>query len=177
VDSQSVKTTGVGGEERGYDGGKKTKGRKRHLLVDTEGFVLKAKLHSAKVMDWDGIKALLQRADEHFPRLKHLWVDAGYRGEDKGKDWVEKTLGWSVDLVELPRKPASKEVLMAWAEQWLHEGVVVAWEKLMPPKGFVVLPRRWVVERSFAWICHNRRMSLGITRGYVQVVKHSYMLR
>jgi putative transposase len=48
---------------------------------------------------------------------------------------------------------------MAWAEQWLHEGVVVDWGKLMPPKGFVVLPRRWVVERSFAWICHNRRMS------------------
>jgi putative transposase len=59
VDSQSVKTTGVGGEERGYDGGKKIKGRKRHLLVDTEGFVLKAKVHSAKVMDWDGIKTLL----------------------------------------------------------------------------------------------------------------------
>jgi putative transposase len=159
VDSQSVKTTGVGGEERGYDGGKKTKGRKRHLLVDTEGFVLKVKLHSAKVMDWDGIKTLLQRADEQFPRLKHLWVDAGYRREDKGKEWVEKTFGWSVDLVERPKKPAPKEVLMAWAEQWLHEGVVVDWEKLMPPKGFVVLPRRWVVERSFAWICHNRRMS------------------
>ena len=52
VDSQSVKTTGVGGEERGYDGGKKVKGRKRHLLVDTEGFVLKAKVHSAKAMDY-----------------------------------------------------------------------------------------------------------------------------
>ena len=75
VDSQSVKSTGVGGEERGYDGGKKIKGRKRHLLVDTEGIVLRAKVHSAKVMDWDGIKTLLQRADEHFPRLKHLWVD------------------------------------------------------------------------------------------------------
>ena len=91
--------------------------------------------------------------------IEHLWVDAGYRGEDKGKEWVEKTFGWSVDLVERPKKPAPKEVLMAWAEQWLHEGVVVDREKLLPPKGFVVLPRRWVVERSFAWICHNRRMS------------------
>ena len=53
VDSQSVKSTAVGGEERGYDGGKKVKGRKRHLLVDTEGFVLKAKVHSAKVMDFE----------------------------------------------------------------------------------------------------------------------------
>ena len=64
-----------------------------------------------------------------------------------------------MDLVERPRKPAPKEVLMTWAEQWLDEGVVVDWEKLLPPKGFVVLPRRWVVERSFAWISHNRRMS------------------
>ncbi len=48
---------------------------------------------------------------------------------------------------------------MAWAEQWLHEGVVVDWEKLMPPKGFVVLPRRWVVERTLSWIDQQRRMS------------------
>jgi hypothetical protein len=74
----------VGGEERGFDGGKKVKGRKRHLLVDTEGFVLEAKVHSAKVMDYEGIKRLLHRAKERFPRLRHLWLDAGYRGEDKG---------------------------------------------------------------------------------------------
>ena len=80
VDSQSVKSTGVGGEQRGYDGGKKVKGRKRHLLVDTQGLVLKAKVHAANIMDWDGIKMLLERAEVEFPRLKHLWLDAGYPG-------------------------------------------------------------------------------------------------
>jgi putative transposase len=159
VDSQSVKSTGVGGDQRGYDGGKKVKGRKRHLLVDTEGMVLKARVHSAKVMDYEGIKILLEGADETFPRLSHLWLDAGYRGEDKGADWVQKTLGWSVDLVERPRKPAPKEVLMAWAKEWEREGMSVDWQKLLPPRGFVVLPRRWVVERTIAWIDHNRRMS------------------
>ena len=90
---------------------RRSKAEKRHLLVDTEGFVLKAKVHSAKVMDYEGIKTLLRQADGVFPRLCHLWLDAGYRAEDKGKDWVEKTLGWSVDFVERPRKPALKEVL------------------------------------------------------------------
>ena len=149
----------MGGEERGYDGAKKVKGRKRHLLVDTEGFVLKAHVHSAKVMDHEGIKALLRGADRRFPRLPHLWVDAGYRGEDKGADWVKKTLGWSVDLVERPRKPAPKDVLMAWAREWAKEGVKVDWKKLLPPEGFLVLPRRWVVERTIAWIDQQRRMS------------------
>jgi putative transposase len=159
VDSQSVKSSGVGGEERGYNGGKKVKGRKRHLLVDTECFVLRVKIHSAKVMDYEGIKTLLLRAQERFPRLSHLWVDTGYRGEDKGKDWVEKALGWSVDLVERARKPAPEEVLRERAREWAKEGVALDWEKLMPPKGFQVLPRRWVVERTIAWIEQNRRMS------------------
>ncbi len=160
VDSQSVRTTGVGGAERGYDGGKKVKGRKRHVLVDTEGLVLKAKVHSAKVLDQEGIKPLLERAKDLFPRLSHLWLDAGgYRGEDKGKGWVEKVLGWTVDLVERPRKPAPEEVLKSWAQQWSKEGVQAGWQKLMLPSGFHVLPRRWVVERTFSWISHNRRMS------------------
>ena len=138
---------------------RKVKGRKRHILVDTEGFVLKAKVHSAKVMDYEGIKTLLHQADRHFPRLSHLWLDAGYRGEDKGKDWVQKTLGWSVDLVERPRQPAPKEVLKTWAREWAKEGVKVDWQHLLPPKGFQVLPRRWIVERTFSWIDQNRRMS------------------
>jgi putative transposase len=141
VDSQSVKSTGVGGDQRGYDGGKQVKGRKRHLLVDTEGLVLKATVHSAKVMDYEGIKILLAGADQTFPRLRHLWLDGGYRGEDKGKDWVEKTLGWNVDLVERPKKPAPKEVLMTWARESAKEGVALDWQKFMPQQGFVVLPR------------------------------------
>jgi putative transposase len=136
------------------------KGRKRHLLVDTEGLVLKAKVHSAKVLDQEGIKALLDGTKEKFPRLSHLWVDAAYRGEEKGRGWVEKVLGWTADLVERPpRKRAPEEVLKSWAEQWRQEGVEVEWENLLPPKGFQVLPRRWVVERTFSWIDHNRRMS------------------
>ena len=71
VDSQSAKTTGVGGEARGYDGGKKVRGRKRQLLVDTEGFVLKARVHSAKIPDQDGLKLLLESARSHLPRLSH----------------------------------------------------------------------------------------------------------
>ncbi len=80
VDAQSAKTTGVGGEARGYDGGKKVRGRKRHLLVDTEGLVLIAKVHSAKVPDQDGIKLLLDGVRDHLRCLSHLWVDAGYQG-------------------------------------------------------------------------------------------------
>jgi hypothetical protein len=70
-------------------------------LVDTQGLlVLKAtKVHSAKVMDYEGIKTLLREGDQAFPRLRHLWLEAGYRGEQKGADWVEKTLGWSAQLV------------------------------------------------------------------------------
>ncbi len=156
VDSQSVKSTGVGGEQRGYDGGKKVKGRKCHLLVDTQGLVLKARVHAANVMDWDGIKTLLRHANVEFPRLSHLWLDSGYQGENKGKDRVQKTLGWSVELLERRRKPAPKEVLKLWAEQWVKKGVKVDWEKLLPPPGFQVLPRRWVVERIFSWIDQNR---------------------
>src|SRR5215203_1010131 len=140
-------------------------------------------VHSAKVMDYEGIKTLLRGADRAFPRLSHLWLDAGYRGEGKGADWVQKTLGWSVDVVERPKKPAPEEVLMAWARGWAEEGVAVDWQKLLPPKGFQVLPRRWGVERTIAWIDHNRRMSKDYERlpesaeAFIYVAMSRLMLR
>ena len=102
ADSQSTKTTGVGGEQRGYDGNKKVRGRKRHLLVDTEGLVLKAKVHSAKVHsakvpEQDGLRLLLQSAQTELSRLKHLWLDAGYEG--RGKRWAQEVVGLSVEVV------------------------------------------------------------------------------
>jgi putative transposase len=157
VDSQSAKTSGVGGEARGYDGGKKVRGRKRQLLVDTEGLVLKAKVHSAKVPDQDGIKLLLKTARERFPRLSHLWVDAGYQG--RGKEWVEQKLGLSVEVVHRTPKPTSEKVARIWAQEWAKEGWQIDWQKLLPRRGFELLPRRWVVERTFSWLSQNRRMS------------------
>jgi putative transposase len=157
IDSQSVKTTGVGGNERGFDPAKKVEGRKRHLLVDTEGMVLKVKVHSAKVPDQDGLRVLLESARARLSRLKHLWVDAGYQG--RGRRWAQEVLGLSVEVVRKPQKPIPEQVAKVWAEQWAKEGNEVDWQGLMPPRGFQVLPRRWVVERTFAWICHNRRMS------------------
>jgi putative transposase len=103
--------------------------------------VLKAKVHVADVFDRDGIKPLLEGAKELFPRMRHLWLDAGYNGKEKGRDWVEKVLGWTAEIVKRPRR-------------WVR---VLAGEEPPPyPKGFIVLPRRWVVERNFSWTDQNR---------------------
>src|ERR671913_1582391 len=160
VDSQSVKTTGVGGEQRGYDGGKKVKGRKRHLLVDTQGLVLKAKVHSANIQDRQGIKLLLEPASTGLTCLSHLWLDAGYTGQDKGAGWVERALGWSAEIVRHPPKPAPEVVMMRWMREWAKEGLAIGPKKYVSEKGpRPFLPRRWVVERTFSWLSQNRRMS------------------
>jgi hypothetical protein len=87
-------------------------------------------------MDYEGIKMLLDRAKGLFPRLSHLWMDAGYRGENKGGDWVQKTFGWGVEIVSRPRKPAPEEVLMAWAREWAKEDVKVDWPGAHATAGF-----------------------------------------
>jgi putative transposase len=100
------------------------------------------------------------REGQSFPRLSHVWLDAAYNAQQKGADWVEKVLGWSAEIVRHPRKVAPEEVMKIWAREWAKEGVNVDWKKLLPedgPRPF--LPKRWIVERSLAWICHNRRMS------------------
>jgi putative transposase len=162
VDSQSVKTTGVGGKERGYDGGKKVKGRKRHLLVDTQGLVLEARVHGAQIQDREGIKLLLDIAVRNrLPgRLSHLWMDAGYTAEEKGADWVHKVLGWTAEIVRHPKKLAPEEVMRAWVREFNKEGIPIDPKKLVQEKGpRPFLPKRWIVERTLAWLGQNRRMS------------------
>jgi putative transposase len=147
IDSQSVKSA-CGGEKRGYDGAKKLTGRKRHILVDTQGLVLKAIVHSAGIQDRAAVAELLTGAQTLFPQLAHLWVDQGYTGS--GKAWIEEHLGWTVEVVRHPPKPRGV---------WAPVGAVIDWDAVRP-KGFRgVLPRRWVVERTLSWFGSSRRLS------------------
>jgi putative transposase len=142
VDSQSARTTERGGV-RGYDGAKKVNGRKRHLLVDTQGLVMKAKAHPADLADREGARLLLEPTVAAFPRLGYLWADAGYRGAAL-REWVTERLGLSLEIVQRRSR---------WV--WVPKDV----EPEPLPAGFEVIKRRWVVERTFAWIVRNRRMS------------------
>ena len=89
--------------------------------MDTEGFVLKVKVHSANVPDQDGIRLLLEESvRDRLPRLSHLWLDAGYQG--RGKEWAENVLGLSVEVVRKPPKPVPEKIAKIWAEEWAKEG-------------------------------------------------------
>jgi putative transposase len=115
--------------ERGYDAGKQVKGRKCHILVDTMGLFLMVVVHVASIQDRDGAKLVLEKAKQCFSRLKLIWADAAYGG--KLIDWVKETCQWILEIVKR------------------NDDV----------KGFQVLPRRWVVERTLAWISRYRRFS------------------
>ena len=129
IDSQSVKTTESGGP-RGFDAGKKIKGRKRHIVTDTAGHLLGLVVHGAGVQDRDGAPAVLSSIRRLYPWLRHIFADGGYAG-DKLRDALS-TLGcWTVQIIR----------------------------RSDTAKGFEVLPRRWVVERTFAWLGRCRRLA------------------
>jgi putative transposase len=128
IDSQSVKTSSCGGV-RGFDGGKKILGRKRHILVDTMGLLMMVIVHSAGIQDRDGGLLILRRIKNVFSKLKIIWVDGGYQGK----------------FVKLGQKVFGRKIVVI--------------KRLSTSVGFVLLPNRWVVERTFAWLANFRRHS------------------
>jgi putative transposase len=130
IDSQSVKTPDQAGE-RGYDAGKKIKGRKRHVAVDTLGLVLAILITPAAVQDRDAAKTLVKTLTEWFGRLQIIWADGGYLGALVR--WVKQLRPYGKLKLEIVRR--SDQV-----------------------KGFTVLPKRWIVERTFGWFFKSRRL-------------------
>jgi transposase len=129
IDSQSVKTTESGGIA-GYDAGKKIKGRKRHIVVDTLGLMVGLVVHSADIQDRDGAATALKTILRRWPWLRHIFADGGYAGP-KLRAALRKVGKFTLQIVKRTDKA----------------------------KGFEVLPRRWVVERTFAWLGRCRRLA------------------
>ena len=129
IDSQSVKTTESGGP-RGYDAGKKIKGRKRHIVTDTQGHLVGLQVHPADIQDRDGAVAVLASIRKLYPWLRHIFADGGYAG-DKLNTALAEMGRWTVEIIR----------------------------RCDTAKGFEVLPRRWVVERTFAWLNRCRRLA------------------
>jgi transposase len=129
IDSQSAKTTESGGP-CGYDAGKKIKGRKRHIITDTAGHLVAARGHAADTQDRDGAPPLLASIRYLFPWLRHVFADGGYAG-DKLTTALARHGQWRIEIVKRSDRST----------------------------GFFVLPRRWVVERTFAWLNRNRRLA------------------
>lgn len=131
LDSQSMKTS-EGGLECGFDAGKQVTGRKRHTLVDTLGLILKVIVTAGNVQDRDGAKCLLNEIgaeEEVSKRLELIWADGSYRGALIA--WIEDLFGWKLEIVEKPKDQV----------------------------GFQILPKRWIVERTFAWLVRQRRLA------------------
>jgi len=128
--------------------GKKIWGRKRHILVDTQGFPLAVKVHSAGIVDRRGAPLLLEPLVNRFPRLTHLFADHGYTGPLL--DWIKEHLGWQTEIV--PNEHHTSRV------DWeLRDGKPVKIQK--PKGGFQVQKKRWIVERTFAWLIRWRRLA------------------
>jgi putative transposase len=157
IDTQSVKTTEVGGE-RGKDAHKKVNGRKRHLLVDTLGLLIACVVQPADVQDYDGAEAVLDKAKARFPRLRRIYADSIYAYKQVPL-CVWYIYRFVMEIVRRPPAPAGKK------------------------RKFKVLPMRWVVERTFAWLGRHRRLSKDyerlpqVSETWIHIAMTSLMLR
>jgi putative transposase len=118
------------------------------VVTDTLGLIMRVKVHTAELQDREAVPLVAEGMNEQFPRISHAWVDQGYTGI--GKQWIEEHLKWTVEVVQHPRRPRG---------MWVFPGQEIDPALFAHPKGFRgVLPRRWVVERTFAWFTMHRRL-------------------